>query len=109
MTTLAMRKPSTTGKIVLAVLALLTALGIGTGIYRLAVGLGEATNLTDAYPWGLWIGFDFSLIAFAGVGFTIAALVYILNLEQFKPLAEGGVDFAVYRLRLCRQSCREMD
>lgn len=91
MTTLAMRKPSTTGKIVLAVLALLTALGIGTGIYRLAVGLGEATNLTDAYPWGLWIGFDFSLIAFAGVGFTMAAVVYILNLEQFKPLARASV------------------
>jgi len=91
MTTLAVRKPSTTGKIVLAVLALLTALGIGTGIYRLAVGLGEATNLTDAYPWGLWIGFDFSLIAFAGVGFTMAAVVYILNLEQFKPLARASV------------------
>jgi len=91
MTTLAAHKPSTTGKIVLGVLALLTLLGVGVGIYRLAVGLGESTNLTDSYPWGLWIGFDFSLIAFAGVGFTMAAVVYILNLDQYKPLARGAV------------------
>ena len=91
MTTVAMRKPGTTGKVILGILALLALLGIGTGIYRLVVGLGESTNLSDAYPWGLWIGFDFSLIAFAGAGFTIAAVVYILNLEQFKPVARAAV------------------
>ncbi len=91
MTTLAMRKPSTTGKIVLAILALVALLGVGTGIYRLAVGLGASTNLSDAFPWGLWIGFDFSLIAFAGAGFTLAAVVYILNLEQYRPLARASV------------------
>lgn len=26
--------------------------------YRLAFGLGNATNLNDQWPWGLWIGFD---------------------------------------------------
>jgi Ni/Fe-hydrogenase subunit HybB-like protein len=91
MTILATHKLSTTGKIVLGVLALLTLLGVGVGIYRLAVGLGESTNLTDAYPWGLWIAFDFSLIAFAGVGFTMAAVVYILNLDQYRPLARAAV------------------
>lgn len=91
MTTLAMRKPSTTGKIVLAILALVALLGVGTGIYRLAVGLGATTNLSDAFPWGLWIGFDFSLIAFAGAGFTLAAVVYILNLEQYRPLVRASV------------------
>lgn len=91
MTTLAMRKPSMTGKIVLAILALVALLGVGTGIYRLAVGLGASTNLSDAFPWGLWIGFDFSLIAFAGAGFTLAAVVYILNLEQYRPLARASV------------------
>ncbi len=91
MTTLAMRKPSTTGKIVLAILALVALLGVGTGIYRLVVGLGATTNLSDAFPWGLWIGFDFSLIAFAGAGFTLAAVIYILNLEQYRPLARASV------------------
>jgi Ni/Fe-hydrogenase subunit HybB-like protein len=80
-----------TGKIVLAILALVALLGVGTGIYRLAVGLGASTNLSDAFPWGLWIGFDFSLIAFAGAGFTLAAVVYILNLEQYRPLARASV------------------
>ena len=32
------------------------------GLYSLAVrsfqGLGAATNLSDKFPWGLWIGFD---------------------------------------------------
>ncbi len=91
MTSYADHKPSTTGKVILGILALLTLLGIGTGIYRLVVGLGESTNLSDAFPWGLWIGFDFSLIAFAGAGFTMAAVVYILNLDQYKPLARGAV------------------
>ena len=91
MTSIATHKPSTTGKVILGILVLLTLLGVGTGIYRLVVGLGESTNLSDAYPWGLWIGFDFSLIAFAGAGFTMAAVVYILNLDQYKPLARGAV------------------
>ena len=91
MTTLTMRKPSTVGKVVLAVLGLLTLLGVVTGIWRLVVGLGESTNLSDAFPWGLWIGFDFSLIAISGVGFTMAAVVYILNLDEFKPLARASV------------------
>lgn len=91
MTAITSRKPSTTGIVILVILALLALLGIGTGIWRLTVGLGESTGLTDAFPWGLWIGFDFSLIAFAGVGFTMAAVVYILNLEKFKPLARASV------------------
>jgi Ni/Fe-hydrogenase subunit HybB-like protein len=91
MTTVTMRKPTMIGKIVLAVLAALTVLGLVVGVIRLVKGLGETTGLTDAYPWGLWIGFDFSLIAFAGVGFTMAAIVYLLNLKQYKPLSRAAV------------------
>jgi Ni/Fe-hydrogenase subunit HybB-like protein len=39
----------------------------------------------------LWIGFDFSLIAFAGVGFTMAAVVHVLHLEQYKKMARAAV------------------
>ena len=91
MTTVTMRKPTMIGKVVLAVLAALTVLGLVVGVIRLVQGLGETTGLTDAYPWGLWIGFDFSLIAFAGVGFTMAAIVYLLNLKQYKPLSRAAV------------------
>jgi Ni/Fe-hydrogenase subunit HybB-like protein len=91
MTTVTMRKPTMIGMVVLAVLAALTVLGLVVGVIRLVQGLGETTGLTDAYPWGLWIGFDFSLIAFAGVGFTMAAIVYLLNLKQYKPLSRAAV------------------
>ena len=92
MTTATIRRDrSTTGIVVLAVLIGLTILGLVTGIWRLANGLGEATNLSDSYPWGLWIGFDFTLIAFSGGAFTLAAVVYILNLEKYRPVVRPAV------------------
>lgn len=63
-------------------LAALTLLGLVTGILRLAVGLGNTTNLNDGYPWGLWIGFDLFVVAFSGGAFTLATLVYIFHLER---------------------------
>lgn len=65
------------------VLAGLTFLGVVAGIGRLVLGLRDSTALTDTYSWGIWIGFDFGLIAFAGVGFTMAAVVHVLHLERF--------------------------
>jgi Ni/Fe-hydrogenase subunit HybB-like protein len=80
-----------TGKAVLGFFGVLALLGVAAGVYRLAVGLGPTTNLTDAYPWGLWIGFDFSLIAFAGIGFTMAAVVHVLHLEQYEKMSRAAV------------------
>jgi Ni/Fe-hydrogenase subunit HybB-like protein len=37
------------------VLLALTLAGAVAILYRLAFGLGAATNLDDAHPWGLWI------------------------------------------------------
>ena len=45
MTTVDMHRPTNVGKVVLAFVALLAAMGVATGIYRLAVGLGPTTNL----------------------------------------------------------------
>src|SRR5512145_2693230 len=69
----------------LPLFALLTTAGVAAMIYRLYVGLGASTNLNHAYPWGLWIGFDLFMVAFSGGAFTLAALVYILNLHEFHP------------------------
>jgi Ni/Fe-hydrogenase subunit HybB-like protein len=64
----------------------LTALGIIVGIYRLFAGLGATTNLSDAYPWGLWVSFDvLTGVALAGGGFTISAAIYVFNLKKFEP------------------------
>ncbi len=62
------------------------------GITRFIFGLGAATNLTDATPWGLWIGFDvMGGVALAAGGFTITAIVYIMGREEFRPIVKPAV------------------
>ncbi len=78
------KKPSTTGMVILGILAVLALLGLVTGVYRLVKGLGATTDLSDQYAWGLWLGFDFGLIAFGGAAFTLAAVVHVLNLKKYE-------------------------
>jgi len=62
-----------------------------TGI-RFAHGLGSVTNLSDAAPWGLWIGFDvMSGVALAAGGFVLAAVVYIFGLERYRPFVRAAI------------------
>jgi Ni/Fe-hydrogenase subunit HybB-like protein len=61
--------------------------GLVAAIERFSLGLGATTNLKDTFPWGLWIGFDILVgVGLAAGGFTIAAAVYIFNLEKFRPI-----------------------
>jgi Ni/Fe-hydrogenase subunit HybB-like protein len=70
-----------------AVLIALAVLGGLAGLYRLFAGLGATTNLSDAYPWGLWISFDvLTGVALAAGGFTISAAIYVFNLKKYEPL-----------------------
>ncbi|MBI3788364.1 MAG: Ni/Fe-hydrogenase cytochrome b subunit [Ignavibacteriales bacterium] len=67
------------------------ALILLAGAYATAVrffgGLGAATNLSDEFPWGLWIGFDVLCgVGLAAGGFTLAAIVYIFNVKRFEPI-----------------------
>ncbi|MBK8048487.1 MAG: polysulfide reductase NrfD [Anaerolineales bacterium] len=68
---------------VAGILGFITLAGVIAGIGRLILGLEATTSLNDIYPWGIWIGFDFGLIAFAGAGFTMVAVVHLLHLERF--------------------------
>jgi Ni/Fe-hydrogenase subunit HybB-like protein len=61
------------------------------GVIRLLVGMGSTTALTDAYTWGIWIAFDFTLIAFAGAGFTMAGLVHVLHREQYHDAVRPAI------------------
>jgi Ni/Fe-hydrogenase subunit HybB-like protein len=62
-------------------------LALFAAIQRYATGLGATTNLTDRFPWGLWIGFDILVgVGLAAGGFTVAAVVYIFNITRFKPI-----------------------
>jgi len=69
------------------ILYFLLAAGIIAALLRLVLGLGATTNLSDAYPWGLWISFDvLAGVALAGGGFTMSAAIYIFNLKKFESL-----------------------
>ncbi len=56
-------------------------------VVRFTRGLGASTNLSDQFPWGLWIGFDVLCgVMLAAGGFTLTAAVHIFNVERFKPI-----------------------
>lgn len=70
---------------VISVLIMLT--GAVILFFRFAYGLGSVTNLSQAYPWGIWIGFDVVTgVALAGGAYVLTFLVYILRLEQYRPI-----------------------
>jgi Ni/Fe-hydrogenase subunit HybB-like protein len=59
---------------------------------RITQGLGGATNLSDQFPWGLWIGFDILCgVGLAAGGFTLAAAVHIFNIERYKPILRPAI------------------
>ena len=61
-------------------------------IVRLVFGLGAITNLSDGFPWGIWIAFDVVVgIALAAGGFVTAAVVYVLNKGKYSPLVRPAV------------------
>lgn len=65
----------------------LVAVGLYATWVRVFGGLGASTHLSDDFPWGIWIGFDVMCgVALAAGGFTIAATVYVLHLERFRPI-----------------------
>jgi Ni/Fe-hydrogenase subunit HybB-like protein len=67
-----------------------------SGLYatylRVLYGLGGSTNLSDKFPWGIWIGFDVMCgVALASGGFTLVATVHIFNLENYKPVLRPAI------------------
>lgn len=59
---------------------------------RFVFGLGAVTNLSDAYPWGLWIAIDVACgVALAAGGFTTAFVAHLLHREQFHPLVRPAL------------------
>ena len=75
-----------------AALAVFIGLGAYFSFFRYYEGLGAVTNLSDEFPWGLWIGFDVLCgVALAAGGFCIAATVYIFHLERYRPILRSTI------------------
>jgi Ni/Fe-hydrogenase subunit HybB-like protein len=69
------------------VLAALVALLAFVTVLRFTRGLGATTNLSDRFPWGVWIGFDILCgVGLAAGAFTLMATVHIFNLKKFEPI-----------------------
>jgi Ni/Fe-hydrogenase subunit HybB-like protein len=75
----------------LVFLAIMAVGAYGTYV-RFFHGLGAATNLSDKFPWGLWIGFDVLCgVMLAAGGFTLTAAVHILNIKKLEPIVRPTV------------------
>jgi len=74
------------------VLSLLALTGFAAAAYRFLFGLGPATNLNNAYPWGIWIGVDVaSGVALAAGGFTSAAVAHIFHRHRYEALVRPAL------------------
>jgi Ni/Fe-hydrogenase subunit HybB-like protein len=61
-------------------------------VVRFMRGLGLTTALSDATPWGLWIGFDVMAgVALAAGGFVIAASVHVFQLKRYHGLVRPAI------------------
>jgi Ni/Fe-hydrogenase subunit HybB-like protein len=70
----------------------LMATGFYATVVRFAKGLGPSTNLSDQFPWGIWIGFDVLCgVMLAAGGFTLTAAVHIFNIKRLHPIVRPTV------------------
>lgn len=75
----------------LVFLALMAA-GFYATVVRFAEGLGPSTNLSDQFPWGIWIGFDVLCgVMLAAGGFTLTAAVHIFNIKRLRPIVRPTI------------------
>ena len=59
---------------------------------RFVFGIGSITNLTNQYPWGIWIGIDVAAgVALAAGGFTTSALAHIFHKDEFHDIVRPAL------------------
>lgn len=83
---------SARGILVLTFIATLWVGFLGITLARFFYGLGSTTNLSDEYPWGLWISFDvISGVALSAGGFVMAGTVHVFNVKRFHPIVRPAI------------------
>ena len=79
------------------VMAVLAAVAFVLIAYRYMAGLGAVTNLSDGYPWGLWITYDVLVGTALGCGgYAISILVYAFNRWEYHPVVRSAVLTSVF-------------
>src|SRR5215470_12776632 len=75
-----------------AIFAVIMAAGLYATYLRIFHGLGGSTNLSDKFPWGIWIGFDvMCVVGLAAGGFTVVAMVHIFNIEAYNRVLRPAI------------------
>jgi Ni/Fe-hydrogenase subunit HybB-like protein len=74
------------------IVAVIFAAGLYAMYARFALGLSQSTHLTDPQPWGLWVGLGTLCgVGLSAGGFGIAAAVYLLGFERYRPVLRTAV------------------
>ncbi|HZQ25032.1 MAG TPA: NrfD/PsrC family molybdoenzyme membrane anchor subunit [Terriglobales bacterium] len=74
------------------IVAAIFAAGLYATYARFFLGFSEATNLSDPQPWGLWVGLGTLCgVGLSAGGFAIAAAVYLLGFERYRPVVRVAV------------------
>jgi Ni/Fe-hydrogenase subunit HybB-like protein len=55
-------------------------------LIRFTKGIGPISHLTDANPWGVWVGLLQAGVALSAGGFVMAATVHIFHIKRFEPI-----------------------
>jgi Ni/Fe-hydrogenase subunit HybB-like protein len=75
-----------------AVAAIIIAVGLPITFLRFTQGMGAVTNLSDASPWGVWIGFDVLCgVALAAGGFVIGSATHLFGMKEYQPLVRPAI------------------
>jgi Ni/Fe-hydrogenase subunit HybB-like protein len=74
------------------IVAVIFVAGLYATYARFALGFSQATHLTDPQPWGLWVGLGTLCgVGLSAGGFGIAAAVYLLGFERYRPVLRTAV------------------
>lgn len=72
--------------------ALVLCIGIPVTAIRFTCGLAATTNLSNDYPWGLWIGFDMLCgVALAAGGFVMAGTVHVFHIVRYERFVRPAI------------------
>ncbi|WP_303851928.1 Ni/Fe-hydrogenase cytochrome b subunit [Seleniivibrio woodruffii] len=87
------------------VLLFFTVLGFLLIAYRFVMGIGAVSNLSDGYPWGIWIAYDVATsTAFACGGYAMALVIYIMNRMKYHPLIRSALVTSMFGYMLAGMS-----
>jgi Ni/Fe-hydrogenase subunit HybB-like protein len=81
-------RPSRAGLVLVG----LAVVGVIVAAQRYVSGIGAISHLSNTYSWGLWISLDLLCGVALGAGaFTMASIVYILDLKDFRPILRPSI------------------